>query len=736
MALSSIKSPVPSVLSSATTLGSTKKKPGKPRVTVRTATRAKPVGSDSLKSLLQTDRQKVQLAAPSRHSHFGGTLSISKPDGKQSYVSASDYLKKAKSSSSNSGAKGNEKGTKGGVSQPTRRKNKKAEVFVGSKKSCAQHSGSSAAFIPGPASKRAYVALNSFCTKFISDCYGPVMKSLKNDFRRDSNRLEDGDRIMFFRIVWFFHQWWRVSQEQKKKKVITSEKKSTDKAVDGGESSAHTLIFTMDVFMFNLVLNSTDEFFEHKKPAALAQTAALYTEMIHMLHVMYDSKDTTERMMALGLMDRLFYANEPLDRLPKLLARWTPGLYSREFLCDLVECSHVIWRLLDTNAQRCLQSVTTDNEKKRPQDTTERFNMAASEFDTNHYFMRKFVSNQIVFMYTQLLSQYDVNAAHINRHIAAYFIRLCKFSIKNVTGEDEMGGDYDDALGKNELATKPATLEPMLYNIGLFTVLDKVLNDPTIRDRDDYAALLMFATSFMKRFAQAAEANPMLYVEALFKHPIPHRFCELTTNMYVNEELRMIAVRDLLLEDQRRYEQAEDVEEEVNKDAEERGNTTTGGDADKEAAPAYDDDSEEEVEFNEEDMDTDAIFAPSSKRRGKSRKGRKPKFQWETADTAEEGKNKASNNGKGDIDEENDADDNEKDHLDKDSESDNDDTISLDAAATVGNGEGNATLSGKKRIRKSLEGDESSDEEDFLGSSAPSSKATKRVILDDDDDDD
>lgn len=695
-------------------------------------------GSDPLKSLLQTDRHKVQLAASSRHSHFGGTLSVTKPDGKQSYVSASAYLKKTKASSSKSGAKGSDKSANGGVGQPTRRKNKKAEVFVGSGKSSAQHLGSSVALSKGnagPSSTRANVALNSFCTKFISDCYGPVMKSLKNEFRRDSNRLEDGDRTMFFRIVWFFHQWWRVGQEQKR---IASGKKKKNEEETGGKSSAHTLIFTMDVFMFNLVLNSTDEFFEHKKPAALAQTAALYTEMIHMLHTMYDSNDATERMMALGLMDRLFYATEPLDRLPKLLARWSPGMYSREYLCDLVECAHVTWRLLDTNAQRCLQSVPANEKKQRPKDTTERFNMTAAEFDTNHYFMRKFVSNQIVFMYTQLLSQYDVNAAHINRHIAAYFIRLCKFSNKSGNGDDDDlgGGDFDDALGKNELATKQSTMEPMLYNIGLFTVLDKVLNDPEIRDREDYAALLMFASSFMKRFAQAAEVNPMLYVEALFKHPIPHRFCELATNLYVNEELRMIAVRDLLLEDQRRYEQAEDVEEEVTKDV---GNEDAAGqgkkDGGEETSPTHDDDGseEEELEFNDDDMDEDGIVPTTMKKRQrKSRKNRKSR-KSKKASIGEEDDNQSDkeedNNNKDDADN-NESEDVMNENKDKSLEADNDITSpSIKDKASP-------KLSGKKRIRKSLDkqqtGD-SSDEEDFLESSAPA-KVTKRVIFDDDDD--
>ena len=207
---------------------------------------------------------------------------------------------------------------------------------------------------------------------------------------------------------------------------------------------------TMDVFMLNLVLNSTDEFFEHKKPAALAQTAALYTEMIHTLHIMYDSKDSTERMMALGLMDRLFYATEPLDRLPKLLSWWSPGVSGQEYLCDLVECLHVTWKLLDANAERCIQSVSSDEERnKRPKHAVEKMNLTASEFDKDHYFMRKFVSNQIVFMYTQLLSQYDVNAAHINCHIIAYFIRLSKFSNRNGNRDDD--AEFDDVLGKKRL---------------------------------------------------------------------------------------------------------------------------------------------------------------------------------------------------------------------------------------------------------------------------------------------
>jgi len=698
-----------------------KKKSDKSPRTITTA-RASTVGSNSLKAHLQSERQKIQLSASSRHSHFGGTLKISKGDGKQVYVSASDYLAR-KSVGSGGGASA--------VGQPVRRKNKKAEVFVGSGKASTLHSrpGASASLsreIAGPTSKRAKAALNSFCEKFVRQCYGPVMKSLKNEFRRDSNRLEDGDRTLFFRIVWFFHQWFRVSRRN-----AWGKKKSVEE-----ESSAQNLIFTMDVFMFNLVLNSTDEFFEHKKPAELAQTVSLYTEMIHMLHAMYESKDSTEHMMALGLMDRIFYAVEPLDRLPRLLSRWTPGMFSREYLCDLIECSHVTWKLLDVNAQKCRESFPSDKlSTKQPKDAVERMNLTASEFDKDTYFSRKFVSNQIVFMYTQLLSQYAVNAADINRHIVAYFIRLCKIEIKNGDG-DEM--EFDDALGKNELAAKTSTMEPMLYNIGMLTVLDTILNDKAIRDKDDFEALLVFGASFMKRFARASDENPMLFVEALFKHPIPHRFCELSTNMYVNEELRMIAVRDLLLEDQQRFEkEEEDIDDEKH---DEEKNVT-----------AYDDDEDDEIEFNDDAMAADEV----KRRRLKSLRKRRKLNE----------KRSKSNKHTADEDE---SDESDEEDVEKRREDNEFNSVHIDASAAGISGRlgeqqkaeanesnvgedadqgeptsqdssqdvGSPKLSGKKRIRKSLgasQEQEDSDDEDF--GAAVGRITTKAIFFDDDDDD-
>lgn len=213
---------------------------------------------------------------------------------------------------------------------------------------------------------------------------------------------------------------------------------------------------------------------------------------------------------------------------------------------------------------------------------------AAADFDVNLYFARRLVSNQTVFMYTKLLSQYSSNSTQTNHRILAFLLRLSKFRIHLADPE---------AQQHHPLAAKTVTLEPMLHNVQVLLVMDRILNDQSIRKDKKFEPILSFATSFIHRLGRAAQENPLLFVEALFKHPVPHRFCDLATNMYVSEELRMLAERDLLLEEQRQLEDA-------GCDAEDGDSVNDGG---------GDDDSEEELEF--EDFGITAPLKPTAKRR-------------------------------------------------------------------------------------------------------------------------
>ena len=96
MALSNLELSTPS-LSARVTLSTPKKKsktPARTRV-VRTTT-ARNIGaasgSESIQAHLQPKRHQLQTLKSSCHSNFDGTLLVSNPDGKKSYVSASRYL--------------------------------------------------------------------------------------------------------------------------------------------------------------------------------------------------------------------------------------------------------------------------------------------------------------------------------------------------------------------------------------------------------------------------------------------------------------------------------------------------------------------------------------------------------------------------------------------------------------------------------------------------------------------
>jgi timeless len=492
-------------------------------------------GASSLLNQLKKERQQMHAVSASRHSHFAGTLVQQRVGGHQRYRTASVQTQ----SQSRCGLM---------HSQPhigAKKKTKKHHYFIGPSHVHAIYTRSGAEIVSntqaqiGPVSLRAQNVLHTFCVRFMTKCYGPVMKSLKNEFRRDSSRLEANDKVVFFRLIWFFSQWWRVAVHECGMKSLQVSNGSDEKD-DSANKSIGPLIFTMDVFMFNIVLMSTDFFHAHKKYKDLAVAVSLYTEMMHLLGDMYHSSDSTEQIMAMGLMDRLFYQSEPMDRIPKLLSNWIPGTFTRDYVCDLLELTHTALKLLESNSKACESYRGSSKKSKKKKnaentDAVERMRTQAADFDVIVYMARKIISNASVFIFTQLLSQYNINANRINHHIISFFVRLCKFIVAS---------DRDEFVENEE----KVTLEPMLFNLPLLIVLNQILNDASIQGDKSFEPVLAFASTVARHFARAAEKNPMLYVEILFRHPAPHRFCESLSNMYVTEDLLLIAEREMLHE--------------------------------------------------------------------------------------------------------------------------------------------------------------------------------------------
>jgi len=275
-----------------------------------TTTRAPKASSQLLRAAARKDPPIVR--GSTRHGHFAGTLAVVATAGGGGAGLPHRYVSAA--------CLGDPRGVSGPPPAAPKRKHKRTDPFVGGPGTSAGAVADVDASRGGgasPAQSRAWAVLDRFCRRFCIDCYGGVLKSWKNEFRRDSVRLQQDDLAVFFRIVWFLKQWRRAS----------------------GFTDLGPFIFTMDVFTFNLVLNATDSYTQRKQWGPLSHAIALLGEMMHWLVVMDQSKEPTERLMAVGLMDRLFYASEPLDRLPRLLAKWEPGTTTRRCLADLVERS-------------------------------------------------------------------------------------------------------------------------------------------------------------------------------------------------------------------------------------------------------------------------------------------------------------------------------------------------------------------------------------------------------------
>ncbi|GMI46686.1 hypothetical protein TrCOL_g1634 [Triparma columacea] len=449
-------------------------------------------------------REKAKLSSVTnkgaRHSRFGGTLKLK------------DTSKVLKASSTSNSA------------CAARRKNKQTAAFT------ADARGYESSYLGTFLTKIAmesFKALNSFSRSFVEKCYGPVMKSLKDEFRRDSNRLEANDKVVFFKVVWFFSVWQRTHLE-------LGGGSSSSSARVSGTAGVGQLLFTLDLFSFNLVTSACETFIAEKKPTALTQAVALYKEMVKLLSIMNSSPDESQSIMSLGLQNQLYFASEPKDKVFKLLSAWKSGTQSKQYLCDLVELVHETIKLQDLSRRKWKKEVEDISSKGRKEKSvTDEYKENCVSFELDKYVGRA-VSSGAIKVYTHLLREYSTNGIETNHHIVSFFTRLCKHKMEVVkTVFDEGDGKAALAVVKEEAVT----LEPLLFNMELMIIYDRILHDKACAVGSEFGELIKFVTTIVRHFATAAQRNPLLCVEGLFHVGVRYRrHCEMVTNSYLDEK--------------------------------------------------------------------------------------------------------------------------------------------------------------------------------------------------------
>ena len=401
--------------------------------------------------------------------------------------------------------------------------------------------------------------INDFLQRFILKSFGPVMKSWKKEFRRDTARLEPRDKPMFFYVLWFLFQWYRLTHNNNK------------------GSSMGPMIFGLDVFTIHLVINSIEDYHLRKQYKWKEQSIALYTELLYGIHRLYHSKhDPTEHTMALGLLDKVFYQKDAFDRLPKLLSQAHTCM---DAMCDVMEATHVTISLLTTHDQSLDRS--SDKNETVIKDAMYHMMENAKDFDVASYMERKIVTHSTICLYATVLSKYKTLTPTMLQHIASFLTRILHYTFET---------DND---------TTTVTMAPMLFHIQLLMVLEKILNDKTFTEEN----IKKVASEIMLEFHNATQENPLLYVEALLKPIHPRKYCHLTCHHYVTEEHTLMLQKQALLEEAQSEQQQHEEEEEER-------NTTM--DKKRMRRNAILEDSEDELELVDNSMQEDS---PTKKRK-------------------------------------------------------------------------------------------------------------------------
>lgn len=199
--------------------------------------------------------------------------------------------------------------------------------------------------------------LAQICDTLIEKSYFQLTNSLKGEFRRGSSKLVSTDRLQYFHLVWFLTTYHRFKMQNLKAEyrralrqhnyMVRARKEALDfdstisEPPSKPELNEKAVLTTLDMFSFNFVLQSIESYATTKNYHAMTVSVKLLTEMMTYLSELAGSEDARYQRIAHSLQHKIFYERDFLDRLPVLLKTWTPGLFSMEYVIDVITLTHV-----------------------------------------------------------------------------------------------------------------------------------------------------------------------------------------------------------------------------------------------------------------------------------------------------------------------------------------------------------------------------------------------------------
>ncbi|KAI9986194.1 hypothetical protein PInf_025113 [Phytophthora infestans] len=497
-----------------------------------------PAGGDLLTTL--TNEKKASALHQSgsrRHSNFGGILTMVGPTGRTTVLS--DFSKTVHDQVPQVAKK-----------PVSRRRGKKSatpvtdihEIFGGKGKVT-------------ESDELTMNVLQEVCDSIIGKSYSQLTNSLKTEFRRGSNKLISTDRLQYFHLVWFLTTYHRLKvqalKSHYKHQLKAVQKKTTElqNALDfttppppapekpGYDEKA--VLSTLDMFSFNFVLQSIENYATMNNYHGMTVSVQLLAEMMAYLAELTASDDPRFQRIADSLQHKIFYERDFLDRLPVLLKTWSPGLFPNAYVVDVVTLTHLVFKVLDSqgtikvlsrrkayldkkrqkkkrkdgeskDGENSDDSSTDEEETERRAQLLMEMQRKEADFDVRKYFS-SMVSADTIRMYCSLLAYYRENSAKVNHYIHSFFYRTKHFQI------------YQQEAW---------TMQPMLFNIHMLLLFNKMLQDSYIQRLPEYKNFLDFIRGVVRDFFTLADKNNLLFVEALLRQTYPSKSCMLIQRSY------------------------------------------------------------------------------------------------------------------------------------------------------------------------------------------------------------
>lgn len=390
----------------------------------------------------------------------------------------------------------------------------------------------SAHAIPSHLISNCLSVLVTFLERFTKRGFEKLVHIVKEDRRRDENRVGEGaEELEFFHIIRMclkYHRSKVLHRRDHNIKVYHQMIDTKPDLVDPSTSwvpNIRCMMAALDRMSFIRVIDAINRALRNKKYENVIVPMETFKEMLCYINLMLQSTNNAHHELAIAALHPLFYTirADRLDPLPALLREWKPSIYKRKHGHVLIELVHETLKTLDA-AKNCFKGRENESDLKKSGRSVEtdidRYVIACLRFDESEYFAR-IVTNHTVRFYTVMLNDYRVtNNQTIHHYMYCFLQRMYAHKIEN----DRYGITSDEFSNDKNGGNGNVTLAYLLFNIHTLNAINNILVYNNSKYDKENTPLIRLLRCIVRLFAECAQKNHMLFVEALFAHAHPMDF--------------------------------------------------------------------------------------------------------------------------------------------------------------------------------------------------------------------